>query len=242
MNNDHDIAAKVYAAREDARAADDLVRQYLPFIRSETAKFIHRYPMEGHDDELSIAMFAFHEAVLSYSRLKGPFLRYAAVSIRHRLIDHYRSERRHTGVLSLDGETEDGTPLMNQVVAVKDESAELVLRTAARTEIREFAGQLAAFSIDLTEIAENCPRQKRTFEACGRALRYAKEHPALLDALVSTGKLPITQLAEGAGVERKTLERHRKYMVAVLLAYTNGFEIIRGHLNQVMPGKEARTE
>ena len=37
-------------------------------------------------------------------------------------------------------------------------------------------------------------------------------------------------LAEGAGVERKTLERHRRYLVALLLAYTNGYEVIRGHL------------
>ena len=50
---------------------------------------------------------------------------------------------------------------------------------------------------------------------------------------MASGKLPITQLAAGANVERKTLERHRKYMMAVLLAYTNGFEIIRGHLGQM---------
>ena len=52
----------------------------------------------------------------------------------------------------------------------------------------------------------------------------------MLDRLERTGKLPISDLAEGSGVERKTLERHRKYLVALLLAYTNGFEIIRGHL------------
>jgi len=40
-------------------------------------------------------------------------------------------------------------------------------------------------------------------------------------------------LAEKTGVDRKTLERHRKYLVAVLLAYTNGFEIIRDHLYQL---------
>lgn len=38
----------------------------------------------------------------------------------------------------------------------------------------------------------------------------------------------MNQLVEGAKGERKTLERHRKYIIAILLAYTNGFEIIRG--------------
>ena len=46
------------------------------------------------------------------------------------------------------------------------------------------------------------------------------------------------QLAELSGVSRKTMERHRTYLVAILLAYTNGYEIIRGHLCQISPGKE----
>ena len=41
-------------------------------------------------------------------------------------------------------------------------------------------------------------------------------------------------------MERKTLERHRKYMVALLLIHTNGYEIIRGHLTQVMKGVAAK--
>ena len=47
---------------------------------------------------------------------------------------------------------------------------------------------------------------------------------------MATRRLPLAELAKGAGVERKTLERHRKYLVAILLAFTNGYEIIRGHL------------
>ena len=34
-------------------------------------------------------------------------------------------------------------------------------------------------------------------------------------------------LSSLSGVDRKTLDRHRKYLIAVLLAFTNGYEIIR---------------
>ena len=57
---EYEIVRSVAAAQKDARAADELVRQYLPFIKAETARFLHRAPVEGQDDELSIAMFAFH--------------------------------------------------------------------------------------------------------------------------------------------------------------------------------------
>ena len=41
--------------------------------------------------------------------------------------------------------------------------------------------------------------------------------------------------------DKKTMERHRKYLVALLLAFTNGFEIIRGHLRQMArPVKEVK--
>ena len=59
----------------------------MPFIKAETTKFLKRPPIEGHDDELSIAMIAFHEAIRGYSCTRGAFLKYAALLIRSHLID-----------------------------------------------------------------------------------------------------------------------------------------------------------
>ena len=33
-----------------------------------------------------------------------------------------------------------------------------------------------------------------------------------------TGKLPMGELSAGSGTDKKTMERHRKYLVAILLA------------------------
>ena len=226
----HQLAELVYAAKDDVNAADNLIRQYMGFIKSETFKFTNKAPVEGWDDELSIAMLAFHEAIMGYSRFKGPFIKYAARTIRSRLIDYYRKEKRHMNVISYDAPGEENTSLTERLDSGRDEAAEITIRQAAKMEILEFDVELNKFGIELTEIAENCPKQKRTLQACQRALEYAKLNPYLLDELVKKGRLPIAELSAGAGVDRKTLERHRKYMVALLLAFTNGFEIIRGHI------------
>ena len=233
---EHDITDRVYAAKEDAQAADELVRPYLPFIKSETTRFLKRIPVEGQDDELGIAMFAFHEAAIAYSREKGAFLKLASIAIRNRLIDYQRKEKRHAGVISLD-QTVDGDgesrTLLEQIDTGHDEISRCQDAGAARNEIMEFAQQLSEYGLKLSDIADNCPRQKRTLDACHRVLAYARENPILLEHLTTTGKLPMAALSAGSGVERKTMERHRKYLVALLLAFTNGFEIIRGHLRQM---------
>ena len=241
MNNEHKIVQQVYAAKEDVQAADRLIGTYLPFIKTETAKFLKRPPIEGHDDELSIAMIAFHEAIGGYSRTRGAFLKYAAMLIRSRLIDYSRREQRHSRVISLDAPArEEDTTLGEVLVGERDPHEETASRDATRAEIEELARQMKEFGVDLSDVADNCPKQQRTLDACRKALRYARENPELLDDLLKTKRLPIGQLAAGSGVERKTLERHRKYMVALLLIYTNGYEIIRGHLKQVMKGVAAR--
>ncbi len=240
MKTGHDIVERVYTAKEDAQAADDLVREYLPFIKSETAKFLKRVPIEGQDDELGIAMFAFHQAAMTYDREKGSFLKLAGTVIRNRLIDYHRKEQRHAGIISLnqavDGDEESRT-LLEQLDSGHDEITLRQNRSAAREEILDFSRQLSQFGLKLTDIADNCPKQERTMAACHRVLTYARKNPLLLEQLIFTRKLPISSLSEGAGVERKTLERHRKYLVALLLAFTNGFEIIRGHLHQILPEK-----
>ncbi len=235
MGKDTLTAERVYEAKGDALAADALIRDYLPFIRAEASKATGRIISE-QDDEASIAMIAFHEAVESYSKTKGAFLGYASVVMRRKIIDYYRKEKRHMGQTSLDAPVyaDDDEAMRDKIADVTDPYGDMVVRDATRQEIAELSAQLSGFDVSMTDIAENCPKQERTLAACQRTLAYAKDHPELVEELKRTGRLPIAKLSEGAGVERKTLERHRKYVLALMIIYSNGYEIIRGHLKQVL--------
>lgn len=237
MNPDvQQLVSRVTIAKNDSNAANALIADYMPFIRAETAKYLKRQP-EPEDDELSIAMFAFYEAICSYSRLRGAFLKYAALQIRSRLIDYYRREKRNKGQISLNTASEDDeTELMDTLADPHDEYAEQEIREATKEEIRELSEQMTAFGVSMTEIAENAPKQGRTLEICKQAVQYARNHPDILEDFLRTKRVPLAKLAEGAQVERKSLERHRKYLVAVLLICTNSYEILRGHIAQVLKG------
>ena len=225
VQTDQDIRQAVYAAQQDTEAADALIRQYLPFIRAETVRFTHEAIEHGQEDALSIAMFAFYESILRYQASRGAFLPFAARNIRNRLIDQARAERRHRGHLSLQtpvGEDAEGE-LGDTLADPEDAPAALEHRLASRQEVDELGRNQASFGLQYSDVADNCPRQTRTLAACRRVLAYARANPALLDKLEQTGRLPLQQLADAPGVERKTLERHRKYLVAILLAFTNGY-------------------
>lgn len=233
MNEVQDLVGRVQAARTDPEAADALIRQYMGFIRAETAKFIKRAPIDGQDEELSIAMLAFYEAILGYEQNRGAFLSYASRGIRNRMIDHYRKEKKHAKVISLHAPLQDEDDDISKLDRLEDPKNEIEAshrRAAAREEIEEFEQKLGEFGITFSEIADNCPRQERTLASCQRVLAAAKLHPEIFDILLESKKLPISSLAEKSGTDKKTLERHRKYLIAVLLAFTNGYEIIRGHL------------
>ena len=238
MQTEHQIVKAVYAAKESSDKADDLICSYIPFIRSEATKFMTRLCTD-QDDEYSIAMMAFYEAIMGYEKGRGAFLSYAAMLIRSRLIDYSRKEERHQGHISLDESSsgDDDRSLMDSLADQRDYYEESAHRQATRQEIEELAAVMASFGVSFGDVADNCPKQGRTLEACASAIRFAAENKYLLDELLRTKKLPMAQLVLGSGAERKTLERHRKYILAMLLIQTNGYEIIRGHLYRVLKTK-----
>lgn len=237
MEKDNQIIRSVFAAKENIQAADDLIRAYIPFIRSEASKCISRFCTEN-DDEYSIAMMAFHEAIMGYQKERGGFLSYAALIIRSRITDYLRKEARHRGNISIyQEEDEDSRGLIDTLTDKDDPFEESARLEATQQEIAELASVMADFGVSFSDVADNSPKQQRTLEACAEAICYAKENSELLNELLRSKKLPMAELVAGSGVERKTLERHRKYILAMLLIQTNGYEIIRGHIRQVLTRK-----
>lgn len=245
MRDGRELERKIEKAQNNNQIAEQMIEQYIPYIRSETAKFLKTFPVED-SDEFSIAMFAFYECIMAYTPGKGSFFGFASRVIRNRLIDYTRKQKRHSGQISLDSPVadEDGRTVLDSLETKDCGMENLSERMTVQKEIGMFSGQLEIFGLNLSDVAKECPKQKRTMEECMEVLRYARSHPEFLTQLLQTKKLPLSFLVKGAGVRRKTIERHRKYVVAILLAYTNGYEMIREHLKGIgkTDGKEETEE
>lgn len=237
MVEEHSIVQQVYDAKGDMEAADVLIANYLPFIKAQVVKVMKRPLNVSQDDELSVGMIAFHEAINGYSKTRGSFLNYASMLIRSRIIDFWRKNNRHKQVISLSspGKTEHST-LEDHLTDGENQEDHIVIRQVTKDEIIELSKQMQEFHVSLTDIAESSPKQDRTLRVCQRVVAYAKDEEEIMDKLLRTKRLPLKEIVEGTNAPKKTIERHRKYIVALLLIYSNGYEIIRGHLAEVMKG------
>lgn len=160
MGEEHQIVRLVYEAKKSPEAADSLIGQYMNFIQAETVRFTQGVPSQVREDQLSVAMFAFYEAVQGYERGRGAFLPYAAASIRNRLIDYIRKEGRHQGLVSFDapaGQEDDSHALLEVTPDEKNGIQQWNVRTATREELDEFRRNLTEYGISLSDVADNCP-------------------------------------------------------------------------------------
>lgn len=159
MTEEHSIVQRVYDAKGDMDAADLLITNYLPFIKAQVVKVMKRPLDESQDDELSVGMIAFHEAINGYSKTRGSFLNYASMIIRSRIIDFWRKNNRHNQVISLTspGKTED-TTLEDHIDDGENQEKNIIIRQATKDEIIELSNQMHEFGVSLTDIAESSPK------------------------------------------------------------------------------------
>ena len=168
------IDNRVVAARDNRIKEEELIREYIPFIKSETSLFAKK-PITDNDDELSIAMMAFHEAIHNYDKDRGTFVSYASLIIQNRLIDYYRKEKRHLGNMSFYEYIgrDDSIILENLVDDSSNRYEEMVYRETTKKEILELTRNLREYGVSLEDVAENCPKQYRSKKACIKVMQYA---------------------------------------------------------------------
>lgn len=197
----------VKAQAGDAAAREEIILAYKPLVLRVASAFCRRHLQWGRDDELSVGLIALNEAIDSYRSDKGAsFASYAQLVIRSRLTDYLRRENRQMKLAAAAAE-QAAEPLPAEEEWLAWERGE---------EIKRYARELAEFGISFRELAAACPKHRDTRRNLVKAARHLAAEP-LFGELRRTGRVPMRELALASGVHRKTLERGRKYIVALAL-------------------------
>ena len=86
----------------DRKLAEDETR----FIRKQAYYAAGHFVSES-DEEWSVALLAFYEAVQAYEESRGNFHSFAAMVIRRRILDHRKKENRRAREIPVGGDTLD---------------------------------------------------------------------------------------------------------------------------------------
>lgn len=225
------------AQNGDRQARDQLLRDFTPFIFRVASQSAGRYLKPGMDEEISIALMAFNEAIDAYRATKGRFLSFAETVIKRRLIDYFRKRQREmTREVNLTDLTREEDE--DEHIAALDEVAERVWaiteeQNFRQQEIVEYQGRLAHFGISWDALVRQAPHHR---DARNRALGVARtivNTPELQSFFLNRQELPIKLLTEQGGLHRKLIERNRTYIMAIVLILLGDFPYLQAYvLNQ----------
>lgn len=224
---------KVIGIRRTRDEKNAFIEEYKPFIAASVEKATGKYVSYGHDEELSIGLMAFDEAITSYDREKGSFLSFARNVIRRRLIDYYRKEKKHNAVTYISEylNEKDDEDEASEYVIEAEESKEKYYREEVnllrKQELEELKGELSQWGLGLSDIARSSPKHKRTKGLCLDIVKYIIDRPELIRRMKTKKYLPIAEIEYGTKLPRKTIEHSRNYIIAAITVLTGDYCCIR---------------
>ncbi|KGP73088.1 RNA polymerase sigma-I factor [Pontibacillus yanchengensis] len=220
----------------DEEAQNHLLKQYQPFIAKSVSEVCKRYIDPSKDDEFSIGLMAFHEAIQSYSREKGSsFLSFAKLVVKRKVIDYIRNDQNNPVVASIDQEYDDEEQMENpqEVKAARDRYDLETESWYRRIEIHDFTEKLKTYKLSFEELTTVSPKHRDARESAIKVARTIYNDDQLRDFVLEKRKLPMKLLADKVEVSKKTLERNRKFILAIFIILHEDYVYLKDYIRGV---------
>ncbi|TFE03730.1 RNA polymerase sigma-I factor [Jeotgalibacillus sp. R-1-5s-1] len=218
----------------DLQLLNEVLQDYKPYIKKTVSKICKRYIYDS-DDEFSVGLIAFHEAIMNYHPERGAsLLTFAEVVIRRKLIDKIRKDQREKANLTYDRDDNESAAGVHETwQAMEHFQHENTVRDR-KEEILQYSQALIPYKLSFKELAEQAPKHSDARENAIFIARLVQSNEEWLRELKEKKKLPIKKIEKKIDLSRKTIERNRKYIIAVVILLDGDFpylqEYVKGSL------------
>lgn len=228
---------EVLRAKNDREYRNVFLKDHRSFILKCAYRTLNRYVTES-DDEWSVALLAFNEAIDDFQEGCGSFEGFAQLVIQRNLIDHYHREEKHRNETAtdpsviagdLDGEEDPGALALAVQSSIASRSEENLTERLS-DEIDALEKDLLIYEIDFFDLTSCSPKAGKTKSNCLSVIRVLRDEPELFAALRRTRSLPVKELTRKAGVHKKVLERHRKYIITAAEIVCGDYPLLKEYL------------
>lgn len=218
----------------DESLRNTIIKSYQPFIKKVVSKVCNRF-IDQTMDEFSVGLVAFNEAMDQYQKGQGSkFLTFADMVIRRRIIDFIRKESRQMRNIYLDqkehrdeNELEESYIEQRAAIDFYEEQCQIEERLE---QIEAYQQLLLNYGITFNVLSKHCPKHVDARENAKIVAKKLIEHESLVRFLQKKKQLPIKELLQFVSCSRKTIERNRKYIIALALIYIGGFSALQSYI------------
>ena len=220
----------IVAIQEDAKALE----AYLASMKTSVlrmASHILNKKIDASDEASAIAFYALYEAIKRYEPSRGVFEHFAYQVIKSRLYDEGRKQKRiyHKETLIGDASDEQIQHFFNQEAL--STYALLSSRDKMQLEVQKLSKELSAYHITYDVLLNKRPKTHKTNEMIFSLITCISDNPSLYERMLSSHTLPIQAFGHCSAFNRKSIERHRAYIVARLIIWFGDYPLIKKNIN-----------
>ena len=216
----------ISAKSGDPLVREDLIRSHKAFIARVSSKVCSRYLSWDNDDELSIALLGFNEAIDSFDPHGGAsFHSFVQMVIRRRLVDYFRKEGKHEHLslspTNLEDEDEDEELSRYALDTSLEQYQENENQEVFAQVVENYVRVLCDYNVTLDDLVKFSPKHCDSKQTLTNVALVLSEMPELMEHLQTHKLLPIKQLQLLTGLKRRVIEKSRKYLIALALILSN---------------------
>lgn len=211
----------ISAQKGDNLAREEIINSHREFIARVSSRVCNRYLTWDNDDEISIALLAFNEAIDNYKADKGTsFHTFAQTVIRRRLVDYFRKESKHQHLSLSPMDPDDEELSRYDMEKSKGMHFEAEKQEFLGQVVEDYIEVLGQYGVTLDDLVKVSPKHKDTKENLMKIAMNLASQANLMEYLTRNKLLPIKEMELLTGVKRKVIEKNRRYLIALVLIIT----------------------
>jgi RNA polymerase sigma factor len=199
----------------DLELKEEFIKDNVPYIVRTVSNVLGTVVDYKNSEEFSIGLSAFNEAIDRYDPVKNDnFFQYSFMVIKSRLIDYIRRNSKHNKVLPFSY-VEDTIHFEDKFLS--SDSCRQFENIEVKQELKSFEESLKQFGISLKDLVLSSPKHRDSRLLLIKIAKIIAGNNDMYEKLVVKGYIPLKDLLKYIKVNNKTIQRNRKFIIAVSL-------------------------
>lgn len=190
---------------------NQLINEYRGLIVKSISSITGRYVSVENDDEYSIGLMAFVEAVDRYEPHRGAFSSFAKLVICSRVKNHLLKEGLEQKVEYIE-ELKDRGINIDGVKVTEIEDSGVLTR-----EIESLGRELQLFGFTFEDLVEEAPKHEDTRRRAISISEKINEEAMLKNFMYEKRRLPIKQISTRFSITEKIIKGSKKFIISVVV-------------------------